>query len=420
MNKRKHSLYYPLLILTIVPILSFSLVIILFVSKHFTNVVYDQVKDELKHGVSSLESLYDIAYPGEYNLGNGEKLYKGENIISDDNTIIDEFKKDTGMEVSVFYGNTRYLTTIVDKKGDRVVDTDVKGRIYNAVLENKESRFYHSTYIGNDKYFTYYMPIINDENQVVGMLAVAKSAGEVDRMITRSVLPIMMLTVLTMIIAGAISLAYSKTIIDNLRKVQIFMSKVSRGKLSARLSDSIIAREDELGDMANSAVEMQQSLKKLIEHDALTGVLNRRAGEKYLGQVFSASLKKRKVFSVAMCDIDFFKKVNDTYGHETGDVVLKIVAATLEQITARKGVVSRWGGEEFLVVFENMDKVQTVDCIEQARIAVKDKRFNSEEAEFGVTMTFGVVDSRQFDDYHSMVAEADELLYKGKMNGRNR
>ena len=166
---------------------------------------------------------------------------------------------------------------------------------------------------------------------------------------------------------------------------------------------------------------MQKSLRELVEEDTLTGLNNRRCGEKKLQQTYEDYAKRGISYCVALGDIDFFKRVNDTYGHDCGDVVLTEIAKRLKYFMRGKGYAVRWGGEEFLLVFpefhiDEAEEVMNEFIHELDAHSVSYK----EETEVHITMTFGIVEAgEQFANIDSMVSGADRRLYIGKQNGRN-
>ena len=163
-------------------------------------------------------------------------------------------------------------------------------------------------------------------------------------------------------------------------------------------------------------IKYNNKLKKEAVTDQLTGLYNRRKAMEVLKKM---ELNPRYAsITMAMGDIDFFKKVNDTYGHETGDEVLKFVADAMRDNCPENTIISRWGGEEFLIIFlgsNGDDSFVTVDTIrrviQKSDIKVKDDTIN-------VTMTFGMAEY-DFKDIEETIREADEKLYIGKNNGRN-
>ena len=152
--------------------------------------------------------------------------------------------------------------------------------------------------------------------------------------------------------------------------------------------------------------------------DKLTGLANRRFALDYLEDLKKTSFLG--AVSVCMADIDFFKKVNDTYGHDAGDAVLKTVAEALKNCGDENTLVSRWGGEEFLVVFTGKNGDEAFAILEDLRGEIEKKTIHAGEQEIHVTMTFGLTEYDFSGDTEAAIKEADEKLYIGKTGGRNR
>lgn len=155
-----------------------------------------------------------------------------------------------------------------------------------------------------------------------------------------------------------------------------------------------------------------------IRIDPLTGLTNRRGFYEFYEE--TVSNPRNGTASIIMCDIDFFKKVNDTYGHNAGDAVLQRIAAVLREHVASEDEAVRWGGEEFILMCMDcpLDKAQQI--AEHIREMVEQMSIEFEEHHIAVTMSFGVY---QLDDDQTMdqnVKQADERLYQAKTTGRNR
>ena len=286
------------------------------------------------------------------------------------------------------------------------------------VLNTGEDHFYINTLINRKSYFSYYSPVRNQDGSIVGMLFIGKSSATVSQSIQRYVYP------LTWLIIGFVALVavciyfYTRRFVAVLLHIHSFLSEVASGNLNTTLDHSVTKRSDELGDIGRCALSMQRSLRTMIEQDALTELYNRRSGEKKLRQIFEEARSSRHSFALAIGDIDFFKKVNDTYGHECGDAVLKNVSAMLKQHMWRRGFAARWGGEEFLLVFENVDLAEARKQLELLMDKIHELDTLYEGQHVKVNMTFGLV-CESDKDVHTLLKEADEKLYIGKTNGRN-
>lgn len=163
--------------------------------------------------------------------------------------------------------------------------------------------------------------------------------------------------------------------------------------------------------------EYNKRLKREAETDALTGLLNRRSMYKALDK--AAEVMQDKTYTVVMGDIDFFKKINDTKGHECGDVVLKIIANYFKGYMTNYGEVSRWGGEEFLFVFKGNSE-KTYMLVEEMRKHIEEMEIMYNEERVNVTMTFGMGECDTTLTTTQLIKRVDDRLYEGKQAGRNR
>jgi len=164
---------------------------------------------------------------------------------------------------------------------------------------------------------------------------------------------------------------------------------------------------------------MHRSLRTMVDQDGLTGLYNRRCANRKLELALQKSAQSNTPLCVALADIDFFKKINDTYGHACGDVVLKQVALTLKSHLRKYGFVARWGGEEFLMVLEQSDLPESEQVLENLRNAIANLAIPFEGQTIHVTITIGVTEN-DGSGPDNLLCIADSLLYEGKTAGRNR
>jgi two-component system, cell cycle response regulator len=168
--------------------------------------------------------------------------------------------------------------------------------------------------------------------------------------------------------------------------------------------------------------EQNRLLQEMALTDALTGLPNRRALDVWAPRELSAAARHGFPFWVVMADLDFFKKVNDTYGHDAGDAVLKSFAELLKANTRRSNFCARLGGEEFLVVITHTDEAGTNCIVERIREKFENMKFRFGKSSITVTASFGVAGFRRdkSPDLTILIAQADAALYGAKRNGRNR
>ncbi len=156
-----------------------------------------------------------------------------------------------------------------------------------------------------------------------------------------------------------------------------------------------------------------------IRIDPLTGLTNRRGFYEYYDG-WQQEGDKDQPTSLIMCDIDFFKKVNDTYGHNAGDTVLQTVAGILQQNVTSVDEAVRWGGEEFILALPGKDREQARLLAEHIRESVERTQIDFEQWNIRITMSFGVYQMDAEQTMDANVKQADERLYQAKTTGRNR
>jgi diguanylate cyclase (GGDEF)-like protein len=164
----------------------------------------------------------------------------------------------------------------------------------------------------------------------------------------------------------------------------------------------------------------QRKIQDLSRLDHLTGLANRAAFDEVITRYIHEQERTNMPLSMLMCDIDFFKNINDQYGHLAGDVALKLVAQVLQKRVRRYDVVVRWGGEEFLLLLKNCGQQDAQLIAEQIRIAVAEQQGQYQQHHFVMTLSIGVATRQQAEDLEVWLSRADCYLYEAKRLGRNR
>ncbi len=155
----------------------------------------------------------------------------------------------------------------------------------------------------------------------------------------------------------------------------------------------------------------------LSNHDHLTKQYNRQMFDKLFYQELQRSRRYKHDLSFILLDIDHFKQVNDTYGHQAGDIVLITLAEHVQSFLRNSDVFARWGGEEFVIFMPHTDLETAMQKAENIRSSIEKLQINPVGS---VTCSFGVTQLRDYDDAKKVFAQVDEALYKAKNNGRNR
>lgn len=163
----------------------------------------------------------------------------------------------------------------------------------------------------------------------------------------------------------------------------------------------------------------QRGLERMATTDKLTGLVNRQAFDLLLDQGVKHSQRAQTPLSLMMLDIDWFKKINDQYGHLTGDKVIQAVTQATVASLRKSDVVCRWGGEEFLVMLSNCDRDAAFALAEKVRVQVEQATAEGLSA-IKITVSLGVTEMVEIDTEGTLLSRVDEALYEAKRAGRNR
>ncbi|MHB9119220.1 MAG: sensor domain-containing diguanylate cyclase [Burkholderiales bacterium] len=199
------------------------------------------------------------------------------------------------------------------------------------------------------------------------------------------------------------------------------MARLRAGQRVIQLQEEILREREEL---RRSAAELAVTNRRLLDAamtDSLTLLPNRRYGMERFEQAWAATSRSKQTLSCILLDLDHFKKINDTYGHATGDKVLQLFSRLLEKAMRQEDVACRLGGEEFMVICQNTDLPGAIQTAERIRRQVEAEVFADGELSLRVTVSAGVATRDSgMPDSATLLKMADQALYAAKQAGRNR
>lgn len=194
---------------------------------------------------------------------------------------------------------------------------------------------------------------------------------------------------------------------------------LGQASLLKRLTSLVSFTMSELQKAHSDLNILNQRLTLLAERDALTGIYNRGTIDRLIQQAMEDAAETGEKLSLIMVDVDYFKRVNDIFGHDTGDVVLQMIARMLQACAeeVQHAAAGRWGGEEFFVLLPNTDPKTAMETAEKLRADVADREF---PAVGHLTISVGVITADGREEYKSVLRGVDLALYQAKESGRNR
>lgn len=224
---------------------------------------------------------------------------------------------------------------------------------------------------------------------------------------------LIILTVLVLLVV--VSMFYVKGLMAKIKKnFQVFRDSMISAKMKLVKIDVDSLDYADFSELAEVTNSMTERINQLLHFDVLTGVFNRR----YIMETFDNVLKKSPdETGIIVFDIDYFKKVNDQFGHEVGDQTLLIIASTIKNNLPESAFVGRFGGEEFIGVLPSTSIQDTIDVAEKIRMSVE--TLYIEAIHGSVTISGGVAHSSQWEK-EDLFKQADHKLYQAKELGRNR
>jgi len=203
--------------------------------------------------------------------------------------------------------------------------------------------------------------------------------------------------------------------------IVLLIAVMSLGMLAltqfARLRMQLEALVDE---RTRKLSEKSRELQRLATHDPLTGLFNRRFADDYLDERIEEFKRYQRGFSIALVDLDHFKRINDDFSHDTGDQVLHLISALLSDRCRDTDMVARYGGEEFLLGFPGTDVATARELCEELRVSTESMDWGMIAPGVVVTFSAGVASIRPGMTRRALLSEADVRLYEAKFSGRNR
>jgi diguanylate cyclase len=223
---------------------------------------------------------------------------------------------------------------------------------------------------------------------------------------------------------------YGDALADTARDLALAAPSQQLVRFVVDLTRSMVERtqaaEMRLAEMGGQMEAMRGSLsdaQRSAEIDTLTGLPNRRSYERRLANATAAARADGSPLTLAICDIDHFKQVNDMHGHDLGDRVLRFVADLLGQVADEDTLVARFGGEEFVLLFEHLPIERVVETIDRLRLDLSTRRIvnrDTGERIGSVTFSAGIAEFQGDAPDLSLFREADRALYAAKESGRDR
>ena len=361
-----------------VPILIFAVVSIIIGFVQFQSNLYEEKQGHLKSTALAALALYSSHGYGDYGRKADGNVWRGMNFnVSAETSVVDDLKEQTGVDITFFFGDTPEMSSIFDKNGTRFVETDALDDIYNYTLKQGTQLWCREIKINDRACQAYIIPIRqSSDNSVAGALMASQSTEGFNNIIRNFILTTLLAALITLIIA----LLFIRWSVNRLSK--------------------------EYDTVSNNS-----------KHDLLTGLYNKQSFEEEVQKTIDAQ-NPEDVSVLLIFDFDNFKTINDTYGHATGDEVLKSFAAVLVRAFRTHDLIGRIGGDEFMVFMPGMlaEHLKRPDEISREILNELAAMKVGTAEHFSCSIGIGT-DSKGYN-FKTLYKLADKALYQSKENGK--
>ena len=259
------SITVKIMVLVVLPLTLFGLVsagICYFKQK---DMAYTLISQELRSLAFNVGDQYDLLAEGNYSYEAG-KLQKGEKELTENYELIDRIKSQTDVNVTIFWGNVRILTTLLDDNGNRIIGTSLPDNIAEKVLHGEEY-FNSDMKIADSKYCGYYIPLRQQNDEIVGIIFTGKAKTDVDNEVNKNVMQLAVIVGCILLGAMVIAIVFTRRLMHGLLQAIEGLDCVANNNLTFILRENLLKRNDEIGKISKSVYKLIDSLKNMIVHN---------------------------------------------------------------------------------------------------------------------------------------------------------
>ena len=263
-EKKVLSIRWTLLALTLLPMLIIAIVITLIAKNAVTQGMQEQTIESLDFTCTASQAGYEsLAYGSDWELRDG-KLYKGEVNVTDEEALIDAFTEGVDADITIFYGDTRYASSIKDASGKRPIGTQASEEVVAQVLKGGKDYSSTSANVNGKPYYAYYEPLKNPDGQIVGMFFAGVPSEEIDSFIAKEVTKIVIIAVIIAVVCAILGVFVASLIVKAISKTKEAIDELSQGNLTYQIDEGVLKRNDELGQMGRAVDHLNSELQSII------------------------------------------------------------------------------------------------------------------------------------------------------------
>lgn len=262
----KTGIVMKLVAMSVLPVILLGIILTVSGQGNLRKGIKKEIYEGLKTAAFAVQGAYDAAGNGDFTMLESGNVIKGMFVVSGNYSLADKLSSKSGTEVSLYYGNKIIVTSLKDSQGGRMMDEAVNADIEETVLKKGKEYFSDDIVLGNKHYYGYYLPVLNEDSSVAGMVFTGKDSVEVNSALTSDAVRMVLLSVVVILVALAFTAVMSLSIARALKHMIKLFGKVADGDLAEWNEGKGIRRSDEIGVMLQGITKLRKSLSDIIKN----------------------------------------------------------------------------------------------------------------------------------------------------------
>jgi len=262
----KTGIVMKLVAMSVLPVILLGIILTVSGQGNLRKGIKKEIYEGLKTAAFAVQGAYDAAGNGDFTMLESGNVIKGMFVVSGNYSLADKLSSESGTEVSLYYGNKIIVTSLKDSQGGRMMDEAVNADIEETVLKKGKEYFSDDIVLGNKHYYGYYLPVLNEDSSVAGMVFTGKDSVEVNSALTSDAVRMVLLSVVVILVALAFTAVMSLSIARALKHMIKLFGKVADGDLAEWNEGKGIRRSDEIGVMLQGITKLRKSLSDIIKN----------------------------------------------------------------------------------------------------------------------------------------------------------
>lgn len=254
-----------ILLISLFPLLMVGVVVVIMVSQYISSMLLEEIGTSLKANAYSLRDAIEMGTQGGYYVDDNGDMIKGYKKVAQTQTMMDEIKKETGIVLTVFYGDTRMVTSVTNEDGTYAVGTQASQKVVDKVLKSGDELLADNVDVNGEKYFAFYSPIYNEGEDVpVGMVFAGMKQSSLDAKLRDVATGISLFVVVLILGSGVVISIFTARLVKAIKGSVAIAERVSTGDLSGTIDEKQLKRKDEIGDITRAVSHLQTELVDII------------------------------------------------------------------------------------------------------------------------------------------------------------